>query len=180
MSTPLAEIIERAHRSLSATALPHAFGGALALAYHVEEPRATRDIDVNVFVPPERARDVLDSLAGITWAETDAALLERDGQARVFYEDTPIDLFLVNHPFHEQAAANIERVPFLAGTIPILSATDLAVFKVFFDRTKDWADLEAMVEARSVDLHIVMGWVVDLLGTDDPRVGRLRGLAHSI
>jgi len=30
------------------TGLPHAFGGALALAYYAE-PRATVDIDVNVF-----------------------------------------------------------------------------------------------------------------------------------
>jgi hypothetical protein len=30
--------------------VPHAFGGALALAYYAE-PRATVDIDLNVFVP---------------------------------------------------------------------------------------------------------------------------------
>ena len=39
-------------------ATPHAFGGALALAYHAE-PRATVDIDLNVFIPVERADEVL-------------------------------------------------------------------------------------------------------------------------
>ena len=34
--------------------IPHAFGGALALAYYAT-PRATVDIDVNVFVPVARA-----------------------------------------------------------------------------------------------------------------------------
>ncbi len=32
------------------SSIPHAFGGALALAYYAE-PRATIDIDLNVFVP---------------------------------------------------------------------------------------------------------------------------------
>ena len=45
-------------------AVPHAFGGALALAYWAE-PRATVDIDVNVFVPTERVGAVLDPLAAL-------------------------------------------------------------------------------------------------------------------
>ena len=42
--------------------VPHAFGGALALAYYAE-PRATQDIDVNVFVAESQAADVLSVLA---------------------------------------------------------------------------------------------------------------------
>ena len=42
--------------------VPHAFGGALALAYYAE-PRATIDIDLNVFVPAERFEDVAAPLA---------------------------------------------------------------------------------------------------------------------
>ena len=37
--------------------VPHAFGGAIALAYYAE-PRATIDIDLNVFVPAPRAREI--------------------------------------------------------------------------------------------------------------------------
>ena len=177
MATPLATIVEWAHHALVAADLPHAFGGALALAYHVEEPRGTRDIDINVFVPAARAEDVLQALDRAGWDAKDLALALRDGQVRVFYEDTPLDLFLMNHPFHVQSATNVEVVPFLDGMIPILSATDLAVYKVFFNRTKDWADLEAMIEVQSFDLHVVLGWVVDLLGGDDERVERLRSLS---
>jgi hypothetical protein len=50
------------------------------------------------------------------------------------------------------------------------------VFKAFFDRTKDWADIEAMIEVESLDAHVVLGWLVDLLGARDHRVTRLRGL----
>ena len=174
MTTPLADIIVWVDEAMSLAKFPFAFGGALALAYHVEEPRATRDIDINVFVPAVNAREVLKALDRVAYTPSDVERLERDGQVRVFYEDTPLDLFLVNHPFHDQVAANVEKVPFLDRMIPILSATDLAVFKAFFNRTKDWADLEAMADARTFDVHVVIGWVVDLLGADDPRVDRLR------
>ena len=92
----------------------------------------------------------------------------------MFWAETPLDLFFSTHAFHDGAASETSDVPFDGGTIPILGATDLAVFKAFFNRTKDWADLEAMVDAGSLDLHQVIGWVVDLMGGDDERVARLR------
>ena len=60
--------------------------------------------------------------------------------------------------------------------MPVLGATELTVFKAFFDRTKDWADIEAMIDAGTVDIHAALGWLVDLLGGDDHRVDRLRKL----
>ena len=45
------------HTMLTSAALPHAFGGALALAFYTGEPRGTRDIDVNIFC--RRARSML-------------------------------------------------------------------------------------------------------------------------
>ena len=43
---------------------PHAFGGALALAWCTERARGTIDIDLNVFVDGSRAREVLAALPG--------------------------------------------------------------------------------------------------------------------
>jgi hypothetical protein len=40
--------------ALSRAGIPHAFGGALALAYYAT-PRATIDIDLNVFLPTTEA-----------------------------------------------------------------------------------------------------------------------------
>jgi hypothetical protein len=163
--------------ALSVSNTPHAFGGALALAFHTADPRGTRDIDINVFVPTDNARAVLESLPDeVHWTAADVVEIERNGQVRVFWDDTPVDLFFVTHPFHEQAAAHTELVPFAGREIPILSADDLAVFKAFFDRTKDWADIEAMLEMQSIDAHAVLGWLADLLGVNDHRVARLRGL----
>ena len=160
--------------ALTAARVPHAFGGALALAFHTEEPRGTRDIDVNAFVAGPDIAAVFTALpTGVTWDRDDLARGQRDGQIRVFWDDTPIDLFFTTHTFHDVAQIHVERVPFAGITIPILGATELLVFKAFFDRTKDWADIEAMVEAGTADLHSALGWLVDLLGADDPRILRL-------
>jgi hypothetical protein len=163
--------------ALTEAATPHAFGGALALAFHIAEPRGTRDIDINVFVPATDARTVLGILPSeVVWTEQDVEEITRSGQVRVFWDDTPLDLFFATHRFHENAATHVEYVPFAGRQIPILAADDLAVFKAFFYRTKDWADIEAMLDVQSLDVHVVLGWLVDLLGADDHRVARLRSL----
>ena len=175
--TTLAEKIVAIDAALDRAGLDHAFGGALALAFSVEEPRATRDIDVNVFVPAGQAAEVFAAWpAEVDWSETDLGRATRDGQVRLFWDDTPVDLFLSTHAFHAEARAHTREVPFAGVTIPVLGATELAVFKAFFSRTKDWADIEAMIEVGSVDTHRALGWLVDLLGTDDERVTRFTGL----
>jgi len=60
--TGLAEKIIAVDAALDAASLPHAFGGALALAWCTGRARGTIDIDVNVFVPGERAAEVLSAL----------------------------------------------------------------------------------------------------------------------
>jgi hypothetical protein len=164
-------------RTLDASGVPHAFGGALALAFHIDEPRGTRDIDINVFVGPQQARTVFESLPpGVIWSDGDLRQVADTGQVRLFWDETPVDLFFSTHVFHDEASLHVERVPFDGVTIPVLGATELVVFKAFFDRTKDWADIEAMVEAQDADVHRALGWLVDLLGADDHRVARLRTL----
>ena len=55
----LDEKILAVERALARADVPHAFGGALALAYYAT-PRATVDIDLNVFVPADEADDDMD------------------------------------------------------------------------------------------------------------------------
>jgi hypothetical protein len=164
-------------RALSSAEIPHAFGGAIALAFHVGEPRATRDIDVNIFLRVERVTDVFAALPSeITRSESAERQTRDEGQARLLWGDNPVDLFFSTHPFHDEAAAHASDVPFAGVMIPILGATELAVFKAYFDRTKDWADIEAMLDAGTIDVHRALGWLVDLLGVGDVRIERLRAL----
>jgi hypothetical protein len=165
------------HDAFDRARLPHAFGGAIALAYCTSEPRGTRDVDVNVFVAPDRADAVAAALPDdVVVGANDLELLHRDGQARLWWDDTPIDVFLDVHDFHRQVSKEIRDVPFEGRSIPVLSCDALAVFKAFFNRTRDWADIEAMLEADALDGDRVLGTVVRLLGIDDPATTRLRSL----
>ncbi len=47
------------------------------------------------------------------------------------------------------------------------------------DRTRDWADLEAMAEADTLDAEAVLGVLASYVGVDDERVGRLRKLSSA-
>lgn len=166
------------HASLHAVDIPHAFGGALALAWCTEQARATIDVDVNLFLPPDRAIDVVAALPDdIKWGDDDIALIERDGQARLRWAETPIDLFFSTTAFHQAVADRTRWEPYQGVELPFLDCSDLAVFKAFFNRTKDWADLEAMRDAGTLDIDTVLGVVIRYLGADDERVEFLRRLA---
>ncbi|MEY2447137.1 MAG: hypothetical protein QOH79_613 [Acidimicrobiaceae bacterium] len=165
------------HEHLTAAGIDHAFGGALALAWCTQQARGTIDLDVNMFVGPERADESLAALpAGVVASAEDRALLVRDGQARLWWDSTPIDVFLNTTEFHEAVAARVRWEPFAGSLLPFLACDDLAVFKAFFNRTKDWADLEAMREAGTLDVAAVAGVLATFLGGDDDRIARLLSL----
>lgn len=175
--TSLAYKMIAVHRSLATARISHAFGGALALAWCTRRARGTIDLDVNVFVGPERTTSALAALPPeVVATEDDRALLERDGQARLWWDSTPVDIFLNTTEFHEQVATRTHLEPFAGERLPFLACHDLAVFKAFFNRTKDWADLEAMVAAGSLDVSLVAGVLARFLGADDDRIDRLRSL----
>ena len=154
------------HAALDAGGLPHAFGGALALAYCTAEPRGTKDIDVNVFIGVDRLDDLVSALPPpIEVATADRTALERDGQARLWWDGTPVDVFLSNHPFHDHAEASARVVPFAGiDDLPVLACADLAVFKAFFGRAKDAVDVAAMVSVGAVDRVHLHRTVTALLG----------------
>jgi hypothetical protein len=170
----LAEKLVELHRALSRARLPHAFGGAIALAYLTRDPRGTNDIDVNIFIPATDAARALAALpSGVEQAADTAALIARDGQIRLWWEGTPIDLFFDYAPVHSEAARNRRTVPFEGIKIPVLGPVELAVFKIMFDRTRDWADLEAMADRGTLDFDAVRTALGGMLSDDDQRLARL-------
>ena len=169
----LGDILFAVHAALDEAQIPHAIGGAIALAYCTLEPRGTRDLDVNVFTGPERAREVLLAMPdGVELSGESLERAERDGQVRLQWGITPVDIFLSVLPFHDHVRDHVRLVPFEGHTIPVLSCTALAVFKATYDRPRDWVDIEAMVEARSLDLDEAKRWVLEMVG-EDPRAGKL-------
>ena len=179
--TTLVERIVAVCDHLDRAGLPWALGGALALAYATEEPRATRDIDVNVFVPATDAARVFASLpAGVVYGAADVRAAAHDDQVRLWWDDTPVDLFFAADPFHHEVARRCRSVPFAGRTIRVLGAEDLAVFKAMFDRPKDWVDIASMHESCALDLQVAADRLADLLGHDDARITRLRELGASL
>jgi hypothetical protein len=174
----LVERIVSLHHALDQAGTPHAFGGALALAWCTQRARATIDIDINLFVDHDRADAVLRALpVGIGVDDADRERIAADGQTRLWWDTTPVDVFFNTTPFHAEAAGRARIEPFGGANVPFLACRDLAVFKAFFDRTKDWADLEEMADAGTLDATAVLGTLTLYLGGDDHRIARVRSIA---
>jgi hypothetical protein len=177
----LADKVERLHNALSRAKIPHAFGGALALAYYAT-PRATIDIDVNVFVAPDRYDSIVSILrrAGVD-EFPDAPEAARQGQVRARWGSTPIDLFFSYDEFHEAMKEAVRAVPFGRKTIPILSPEHLAVAKAVFDRPKDWIDIDQMLVAvPDFDVRESTRWLNHLVGETEPRALRFKALSEEL
>ncbi len=177
----LPEKVVTIHEALDSAGIPHALGGALALAYYAE-PRATIDVDLNVFVPTERWGEIRDALQplGIN-VSTDAEELQRDGQIRLWWDRNPVDLFFSYDPFHDEMRKGARQVPFSETTIPILAPEHLAVCKAMFDRTKDWLDIEQMLVATEpLDVPEIEAWLEAMVGETDLRLKKLRGLCDRL
>jgi hypothetical protein len=173
----LTEKIVALHEALTSAGLPHAFGGALALAWCTRRARGTIDIDVNVFVGVEDQKRVFESLPeGVKVTTRDRALLRKEGQVRVWWDQTPLDLFLNTTDYHEEVAGRVRTESFAGVRIPFLACMDVAVFKAFFNRTKDWADIEDMQAAGTLDVERVSDIIRRYLGEEDERITSLETL----
>jgi hypothetical protein len=174
MSEPsLPEKIVAIHDQLERAGMAHAFGGALALAYYAE-PRATDDIDINIFLAPAACAAVGEALAPLgVHGDLDPAQVERDGQCRLWWGRTPLDLFFAYDAIHEAMQRDARVAPFGGDRLPILAPEHLLVCKIIFDRPKDWLDLEqVLVCVEDLDTQEIRTWLARIVGVEDPRVQR--------
>src|SRR5438045_7195372 len=110
------------HEHLRHAEIDHAFGGALALAWCTQQARGTIDLDVNLFVGPERTDDTIAALPrGVVATADDRALLVRDGQARLWWGTTPVDIFFNTTDFHGEVATRVRWEPFGGAVLPFLA-----------------------------------------------------------
>jgi len=63
----------------------------------------------------------------------------------------------------------------------VLSAEDLLVYKLVFDREKDWRDVAEVIYAadQSLDLDYVREWLTRIASPGDPRLARLERVIAS-
>jgi hypothetical protein len=170
----LEERVVELHRAFDAGGIPHAVGGAIALGYWTLNPRGTRDIDINIFVPSDRCEDVLAALPAEVERPPDAiARIKRDSQIRLRWGDTPVDLFFDSISVHEDAAGHTQTVPFADVEIRVIGPVELAIFKAMYDRNRDWPDIEGMIRAGTLDVDAVRKTLSEMFGPDDRRLARL-------
>jgi hypothetical protein len=174
----LVDKIVSLHEMLDSAGVPHQFGGAIALAWY-RNPRATTDIDVNLTLPPEAAGPVLEMVSrlGVTVSPADRAAVALDGQARLDWEGSYLDVFFATMDLHLEMAERARLVRFGPVEIPILAPEDLIVCKAIFDRPKDWLDIEEMLRwGTEVDAAKTLYWVGEILGPAAEQYTRLAEL----
>jgi hypothetical protein len=166
------------HELLESMRVTHQFGGAIALAWY-RNPRATTDIDLNLTVRPSGADPVLGALThlGVTISDLDGATIKRDGQARLDWGGSYLDVFFASLEFHYDMARHQRLVQFGPMQIPILAPEHLVVCKAIFNRPKDWVDIEAMVAwGTEIERTEALGWVAEILGQGSESFAHLDGL----
>jgi hypothetical protein len=135
-------------------------------------------------VPPDDIDRVVAVLAqfGVNASADDRGTARRDGQVRLWWGITPLDVFLAYDEFHYHAEKRVRRVPFGDVTIPVLAPEDLLVCKVVFDRRKDWIDVDQMLllTAGTLDLDDVRRWLVAIVGNDDQRFVRFEAAVRGV
>lgn len=155
-----------------------AVGGALCLAWW-GVPRATKDLDVNLFVADDALEPAFDALEAVG-ARVDRQAARARARARgdvvAELDGMRIDLFVSFHRYHDEVARRVTRGRLPGGPeVGFLAAEDLCVFKVLFYRAKDLVDLDRLFAARGreFDIDYVLRWLADLLG-EDPRIADTR------
>lgn len=179
MTASLPDKITAIHGALKKAKIAHAFGGALALAYYAE-PRSTIDIDLNVFIPPKHYQSLRQALDPLGVAgEVSQESLQRDGQCRLYWDRTALDLFFAYDELHEAMRHATRLVPFGDIKLPILAPEHLVVCKAVFSRPKDWLDIEqVLVCTEDFDIDDVEQWLQRIVGKADQRAKKFTLLAN--
>jgi hypothetical protein len=159
--------------ALEQSGLDYALGGATALAVW-SVPRATLDIDLNLWCAPEELATALRRLEALGVEVPEAALAQarEEGVAYLRWRNIRLDVFVPSVAFYAEALRTRVRLDLpTMGRTWVLSAESLAIFKLLFFRPKDLLDVEKLVQIRGEALNraYVRKHVVEMVGEDDPR-----------
>ena len=168
------EVARRLADALEQAGVPYAVGGAIAYGLHAP-PRATNDVDLNIFVSADetgRALDALEAAGASVQRESALRSARERGDFIVRVGRMRIDCFVPSIALSESAATRVRRAILLGRPVSILSAEDLVLFKLLFFRAKDVADVErlARFQGERLDRAYVRRWLVEMVGEDDDRV----------
>jgi hypothetical protein len=116
--------------------IPHALGGAIAVAYY-GEPRMTKDIDINVFIPIDHRGKLNKALEPLGLdIELENQELRSQEEQKVEWEENSLHLFFSSDPLHGEMERGIRTVPFAGDTIPLVAPEHLLIRKAILDRPR--------------------------------------------
>lgn len=173
-----ADVAREVADALEAHHLPYAIGGAIALGFYAP-PRATVDVDVNVFVSPRRDLDrALSALRDVGFTPEreprELAIQAREeGQFRGKVAGLRVDVFVPAIRYYRELERRRRSVVLFGRPLWILAPEDLVVLKMMFFRRKDVADVEAVLRdlGDELDLAWIRRKLVRLAGKEDERIG---------
>lgn len=170
--------------AFEAKKIEYGIGGALALGVW-GFPRATKDVDIDVFVEPSGLGVVFEVLrscgCSVDSAEATTQATER-GDFQAWFGDMRVDVFVPSIPFYDSIRRRLRRAPLEGADAWFLSPEDLAVMKFLFFRAKDLIDVERLVAfgGASFDRGYVEAALMDLVGDDDSRIARWKVLLSDV
>lgn len=177
MTAPLGSLVDAVAAlidALEAARIDYALGGAIAYSSW-GEPRATRDVDLNLWLPPDRIHEGFAALerAGVA---LDRERAEKEASERGMFVgrlgEYRVDVFVPSVDFYDEALRRRVRTRVALRDTWVLSADTIAVFKMLFYRPKDLADIGRLLQIQQgrIDIAFVRRSLVDMLGEQDERI----------
>lgn len=162
----------------------YALGGAIALGFW-GIPRGTVDVDLTLFLTPERPSECVWLLQEIGCQVSVAAACEslrEHGFCRVSFNKLDVDVFVPLVPFYEIARTRRKQVQLHGQPLLVWDAESLVVFKMMFFRRKDLADVEQVLVTQGIqfDHSWVREQLVGMYGARDPRLTAWDELVHEV
>ena len=182
--TNAAEVAKRLAELLAARQQEYALGGAIALGYW-GVPRGTVDVDVTLYLAPERPSECAWLLQeiGCEFSLANAAdSLREHGFCRVAFLGTQVDIFLPTVPFYAAAKERRKLVDLGGQPVLVWDAETLSVFKLMFFRSKDLADAEQVLrtQGRDLDRTWIREQLLSMYGPRDPRLAAWEDLTKDV
>ncbi len=182
----LGALIVAVSEALGRAALPHMLIGGQAVLVH-GRPRLTEDIDITLDCGPERLPDLLTVCADVplTPLPPDPPAFARDTfvlPARHAASGVRVDFIFSTTPYEHQAIARAVPTAIASGSVPIATAEDLLLHKLFAGRPVDIEDAAAVVRrrGRELDWAYLERWAAEFAGVPGreglaDQVRRLKG-----
>jgi hypothetical protein len=177
--TDLPSVAVAVSRDLTRAGIAHALSGALAMAAH-GYVRATADVDILVVTSSLRIPEVFEIVRRQGFAGEDRDLISslRERYVATLRAGTKsVEILVPVLPYHGTILSRSRLLDIDGVPVPVVSLEDLVVLKMLWHRTKDVADVEALVAIpASLDQAWIETTLRGMLPEGDPRFVEIQGL----